>query len=240
MKNSIDFLIEIRKRLLLVIGLWALVATFFAFFSNDIYHVFALPLLHQLNHQKMIATAVMTPLFVPLQSALVLSVYICIPFFLYQVGQFIRPALYQSEQKIIRVFMVCGSLLFYAGSLFAYTIALPLLFRFLTHTVPPGVTLMPDMGAYFAFVVRMLLVFGLAFEVPIILVVIVKLGIVKVQTLTDKRPYIIVGSFVVGMLLTPPDVISQIMLALPLWGLFEVGVLFAKKVKKSQYEPLST
>lgn len=230
MKNSIAFLIELRARLMKALIAWGIVAAVFSYFSNDIYEGFALPILHQLTpREHLIATNVMTPFFVPLQSAIVASIYVCIPILLYQVWQFILPALYRKEKKFIFSLIISGTFLFYIGTLFCYFIVLPMMFRFLAHFSPAHVAFMPDISAYFDFVTRMLLAFGIAFEVPIVIVLLLWLNILSEEQCKKMRPYVIVACFVLGMLLTPPDVLSQTLLAIPLWGLFELGVWVGKK-----------
>lgn len=231
MKNKIIFLIELRARILRLLLIWGFVAAFFSYFSNQIYTLFALPILHQLTpHEHLIATEVTTPFFVPLQSAIVASIYICIPVLLYQFYQFILPALYQRERNLMIGLILSGTILFYIGTAFSYFFVLPLLFHFLAHFSPAGVVMMPDISAYFDFVTRMLLAFGFAFEVPIVIVVLIWLNVISFEQCKLMRPYIIVSCFILGMFLTPPDVLSQTMLAVPLWGLFELGVFVAKRL----------
>lgn len=233
MKNNIQFLIELRARLLRALTAWGMVAAIFSYFSNSIYDGLTLPILKQLTpHEHLIATAITTPFFVPLQSALVASIYICIPIFLYQLWQFILPALYQREKKLLFFLMLAGTILFYTGTAFSYCVVLPMLFRFLAHFSPENVVIMPDISAYFHFVTRMLLAFGLAFELPIVIVVLIWLNILSQKQCQQIRPYVIVGCFILGMLLTPPDVLSQTMLAIPLWGLFELGVFVGKMIRE--------
>ncbi|EKD78112.1 MAG: Sec-independent protein translocase TatC [uncultured bacterium] len=229
MKNNIQLLIELRARILRVLIMWGSIAALFSYFSNAIYEGFALPVLHQLTpHEHLIATEITSPFFVPLQSAIVLSVYVCIPVLLYQLWQFVLPALYQKEKKLVFGLMLSGAILFYVGTAFAYFIVLPMMFRFLAHFSPAQVVLMPDISAYFNFVSRMLLAFGFAFEVPIVIILLLWLHILSQEQCKKMRPYVIVGCFIVGMLLTPPDVLSQTLLAVPLWGLFELGVWVGK------------
>lgn len=235
MKNSISFLIELRARLLRVLLIWGMIAAIFSYFSNQIYTIFALPILHQLTpHEHLIATDVTTPFFVPLRSAIVASIYICVPVLLYQLWKFVLPALYHKERQLIIGLIIAGTLLFYIGTAFSYFCVLPLLFRFLAHFSPAGVVMMPDISAYFDFVTRMLLAFGAAFEVPIVIILLIWLNVLSLEQCKAIRPYIIVSCFIIGMLLTPPDVISQTMLAIPLWGLFELGVWAGKIIRMYQ------
>jgi len=233
MKNAVAFLIELRARLLKVFILWGMVAAIFTYFSNTIYEGFALPILHQLTpHEHLIATAVTTPFFVPLESAIVASIYVCMPILLYQLWQFILPALYQKEKKFIFLLILSGTFLFYIGTLFSYFIVLPMLFKFLAHFSPSHVAFMPDISTYFDFVTRMLLSFGIGFELPIVIVLLIWLNILTLKQCEQMRPYVIVGCFIAGMLLTPPDVLSQTLLALPMWGLFELGVWVGRHIKR--------
>ncbi|OGT42885.1 MAG: twin arginine-targeting protein translocase TatC [Gammaproteobacteria bacterium RIFCSPHIGHO2_12_FULL_40_19] len=235
MKNSIVFLIELRARILRVLITWGIIAAIFSYFANSIYNEFALPILHQLTpHEHLIATAVTTPFFVPLQSAMVASIYVCAPVLLYQLWQFILPALYRNERRFVFSLILLGTLLFYIGTLFSYFIVLPMMFRFLAHFSPAHVVFMPDISAYFDFVTRMLLAFGFAFELPVVIVVLIWLNVLSQEQCKNMRPYVIVGCFVLGMLLTPPDVLSQTLLAVPMWGLFELGVYIARRISRKK------
>jgi len=235
MKNSIALFIELRARLIKTLIAWGMVAAIFTYFANTIYEGFALPILRQLTpHEHLIAIAVTSPFFVPLESAIVASIYVCVPIVLYQLWQFILPALYQKEKRFIFSLMIAGTLLFYIGTLFSYFVVLPMMFKFLSGFSPKHVSFMPDMSAYFDFVTRMLLAFGLAFELPIVIVVLIWLNVLSQEQCKKMRPYVIVGCFILGMLLTPPDVLSQTLLALPLWGLFELGVWVATKISRNK------
>lgn len=237
MKNNIDYLIEFRQRFLRVLMVWGVIALTFSFFANNIYTFLAMPLLHQFTeHQSIIATAVSAPFFVPLQSAMMLSIYVCVPLLLYQLWQFTAPALYQKERRLAFSFLLFTSVLFYLGSVFAYYVVLPLFFQFATHFLPKGVTFMPDMSSYFAFVMRMLLAFSVAFELPVLIVFIIWCGFVSRDKIAKQRPYVIVSCFIIGMLIAPPDVFSQTLLAMPLWGLFELGLLISRMIKKRDIE----
>lgn len=239
MKNNFIFLIELRARLLRTLITFGIVAAVFSYFANNIYELFALPMLHQLTpNEHLIATAVTSPFFVPLQSAIVLSVYVCIPVLLYQLWRFILPALYQKEKKFIFLLVLSGTFLFYIGTLFSYFVVLPMMFHFLSHFSPAHVVIMPDISTYFNFVTRMLLAFGFAFEMPIVIILLLWLNILSQEQCKKMRPYVIVGCFVLGMLLTPPDVLSQTMLAIPLWGLFELGVWVGKILFKLRVDSL--
>jgi sec-independent protein translocase protein TatC len=224
----ISHLIELRDRLLHTVA--GLVLTFICLFpfANDIYSLLASPLLRQLpKGGQMIATAVTTPFFVPMKVALLAAFVISLPYTLYQVWAFIAPGLYQHEKRFAAPMVVLSTLLFLVGMAFAYFLVFPVVFGFIAGTAPEGVAVMTDIGNYLDFVITLFLAFGLAFEVPVAVVVLVKAGMVNIATLKEIRSYVIVGAFVAGAILTPPDVISQFMLAVPLWLLYEAGILAA-------------
>ncbi len=198
-------------------------------FSNPIYTTLAGPLLKHLPAQSsMIAIDVLSPFLTPLKFTLILSVFLTIPWTLYQVWAFVAPGLYQREKRLILPVLLSSILLFYCGMAFAYFVIMPLFFAFLTGTAPQGVAVMTDINHYLDFVLTMFFAFGVAFEVPVATVILVLIGVITPDALAAKRPYVIVGAFIVGMLLTPPDVISQTLLALPMWLLFEAGVFIAR------------
>ena len=222
-------LIELRQRLLKMVLGFVFVLICLLPFANNIYHWLATPLLVNLpSSAHMIATEITTPFFVPMKAAMLLAVIISSPFMLYQTWSFIAPGLYQHEKRFVLPLIVASFILFLLGMLFAYQIVLPLVFAFFTHTAPEGVVVMTDISHYLDFVISMLIAFGLAFEVPVLVVILVRAGIVKVQTLIEVRSYVIVGAFVIGAIFTPPDVLSQFLLAVPLCLLYELGVLFSK------------
>jgi sec-independent protein translocase protein TatC len=222
-------LIELRQRLLKMVLGFVFVLICLLPFANNIYHWLATPLLVNLpSSAHMIATEITTPFFVPMKAAMLLAVIISSPFMLYQTWAFIAPGLYQHEKRFVLPLIVASFILFLLGMLFAYQIVLPLVFAFFTHTAPEGVVVMTDISHYLDFVISMLIAFGLAFEVPVLVVILVRAGIVKVQTLIEVRSYVIVGAFVIGAIFTPPDVLSQFLLAVPLCLLYELGVLFSK------------
>ncbi len=223
------YFIEFRTRLirsLCVIGL-LFVALFFV--DQTLYHSLAKPLLQKLPMGTMIATDITTPFTVPLKTAFVSALLLGMPYLLYQLWSFIAPALHRNERQQILPLLMASILLFYSGVAFAYGVICPITFGFLTQCAPTGVQIMTDIQAYFDFMLHMLLAGGLAFEVPVFTLLVLKLGLCTIQQLIYLRPYVIVGAFVLGMLLTPPDVLSQIMLALPMWGLFEGGLWLAQR-----------
>jgi sec-independent protein translocase protein TatC len=198
-------------------------------FANDLYTYLAEPLLaHMVPGTSMIATQVVSPFLTPFKLALVMSIFVAVPFILYQAWGFMAPGLYQHERKLVFPLLLSSTILFYAGMAFAYYVVFPLVFGFLTGIAPEGVSVMPDITYYLDFAIKMFFAFGLAFEVPIATILLVWSRIVSAESLAAKRPYVIVAAFVFGMLLTPPDVISQTLLAVPMWLLFELGLVFSR------------
>lgn len=224
----LSHLIELRDRLLrIVVGVIVTFLSLFPF-ANKIYTLLAEPMLAKLPAGgQMIATAVTTPFFVPMKVAMLAAVVISMPHTLYQLWAFIAPGLYQHEKRFAAPMVILGTLLFLSGMAFAYFLVFPVVFGFITATAPEGVAVMTDIGNYLDFVMTLFLAFGIAFEVPVAVVLLVKLGMVSVATLKEIRAYVIVGAFVIGAIFTPPDVVSQIMLAVPLWLLYEAGILVA-------------
>ena len=199
------------------------------YFANDIYTILAEPLLRQLPEgATMIATGVATPFLTPMKLTLIVSFFLAIPYVLYQVWAFVAPGLYKNEKRLIAPLVFSSALLFYAGAAFAYFVVFPLIFGFFTKVAPEGVTIATDIASYLDFVLGLFIAFGIAFEIPIVTIVICWTGMMTPKELASKRPYVIVIVFIVGMLLTPPDIISQTLLAIPMWLLFEVGVFFAR------------
>jgi len=229
MTNLAQHLIEIRKRLLRsLLILAALVLVLFPF-ANSLYTTLAQPLLKHLpNGSHMIATQVASPLIAPLKLTIVIAVLIAIPFLLYQLWAFVAPGLYKQEKRFVAPLLLASSALFYIGVAFAYFLVVPIVMQFFVQTAPVGVVVMTDISSYLDFVLQMFLAFGITFEVPLIVLLLIRTGIVEHQTLVNQRPYIIIAAFVVGMLLTPPDVFSQILLAVPLCLLFELGLLLSR------------
>jgi sec-independent protein translocase protein TatC len=224
----ISHLIELRNRLLrIVIGLILVFIGLFPF-ANKIYTLLAQPLLSHLPAGgQMIATAVTTPFFVPMKVAMLAAFVISLPHTLYQVWSFIAPGLYTHERRFMAPLVIASTFLFFAGMCFAYFLVFPVVFGFIAGTAPEGVAVMTDIGNYLDFVITLFMAFGIAFEVPVAVVLLVYFGLVKIETLKDIRSYVIVGAFIIGAIFTPPDVISQVMLAVPLWLLYEAGILVA-------------
>ena len=225
----VEHLVELRDRLLRVVVVVAVLLLCLMPFANRLYALLAAPLLAQMQMGgSMIATQVASPFLTPFKLALVAAILVAMPYILYQFWAFVAPGLYRHEKRLAFPLMVTSSLLFYLGMAFAYFVVFPLMFAFFQAVAPHGVEIMTDISSYLDFVLKIFFAFGLAFEVPIATVVLVWTGFTTPEALAQKRPYIIVGVFVLGMLLTPPDMISQTLLALPVWGLFELGVLFSK------------
>lgn len=222
-------LIELRSRLLRSIITILIITAVLIPFSNDIYHLLARPLIASLPAtNSMIATEVTAPFLAPLKLTLVTAIMLSVPMLLYQLWAFIAPGLYKNERQLILPLLVSSTFLFSLGVAFAYFVVFPLMFSFFTQTAPEGVAVMTDISKYLDFVLTMFFAFGIAFEVPVATVLLVWAGITNVERLREKRPYIIVAVFVIGMLLTPPDVFSQTLLAVPMWLLFEAGLWFSQ------------
>ena len=228
----ISHLLELRDRLLRAVGAVLLLFLVTAPFANTLYEYLAAPLMSALPEgNTMISTEPHGPFFVPFKFAFAFATAIAMPYLLYQLWAFIAPGLYDSEKRLAIPLLVSSSGLFYLGIAFAYFVVFPLIFQFFTSTAPEGVAVMTDINSYLSFVLKLFFAFGLAFEVPVATVLMVRMGVTTTTSLAAKRPYIIVGAFVVGMLLTPPDLFSQTMLAIPVWVLFEVGLYVSKMVK---------
>ncbi|MCF6212148.1 MAG: twin-arginine translocase subunit TatC [Gammaproteobacteria bacterium] len=225
----VKHLIELRDRLLRVVLVIVVIFIGLFPFANDLYHFLAEPLMrHMPAGTSMIATEVASPFLTPFKLSLVTAMFAAVPFILYQAWAFIAPGLYLRERKLVFPLLFSSTLLFYAGMAFAYFAVFPLVFGFLTGVAPEGVAVMTDISRYLDFVLKMFFAFGLAFEVPIATILVVWSGMSTAKELAKKRPYIIVGAFVFAMLLTPPDVISQTLLAIPMWILFELGLIFSR------------
>lgn len=225
----ISHLIELRDRLLKVILCVLLVFLALASYANEIYSFLAGPLMkHMPKNSTMIAIDVASPFFTPFKLALVVAIFISVPFILYQFWAFVAPGLYKRERRMIFPLLIASTLLFYLGVVFAYFVVFPLVFTFLTTAAPEGVAVMTDITKYLDFVLTMFFAFGVCFEVPIVTVVLVWTGLVTPADLSAKRPYVFLAAFIIAMPLTPPDVLSQTLLAIPMWLLFEIGLLFSR------------
>ena len=239
-KNSfIPHLLELRNRLTKILLFVLVVFVLLIPFSGQIYNILSIPLLNALPQgSEMIAIDVASPFLIPFKLVIYLSIFIVIPYILYHLWSFIAPGLYSHEKKLIFPLIVSSSILFYLGAAFAYFVVFPLIFVFFIGIAPTDVAVMTDIGRYLDFVIALFFAFGFSFEVPIITVLLITSGITTKDKLRSKRPYIIVGAFTLGMLLTPPDVISQILLALPMWLLYELGLYSSKffKIRKTSNE----
>ncbi|QHM72833.1 Sec-independent protein translocase subunit TatC [Mixta intestinalis] len=225
----ISHLIELRKRLLNCIIAVLVIFLALVYFSNNIYQLVAEPLIEQMPAgTSMIATDVASPFLTPIKLTIIVSVFLAVPVILYQIWAFVAPALYRHERRLVMPLLFSSTLLFYLGVAFAYFIVFPMAFGFFAKTAPQGVTMATDITSYLDFVMTLFMAFGVAFEVPIAIVLLCWTGVTTPEALRQKRPYMLVGAFVVGMLLTPPDVFSQTLLAIPMYCLFEVGVFCSR------------
>jgi sec-independent protein translocase protein TatC len=234
----VSHLIELRNRLLK--SVLAILICFLALYTiaNELYLAISEPLRALLPEgSSLIATEVASPFLAPLKLTFFVAVLISIPFTLYQAWAFIAPALYKNEKKLAIPLLVSSVLLFYGGVAFAYYVVLPLVFGFFTSVGPSEVTVMTDINSYLNFVLKLFFAFGVTFEIPIATYLLIKAGVTSVASLSKKRPYIILGCFVMGMLITPPDIFSQTLLAIPMWMLFEVGLLAGRTVKVEEEKP---
>lgn len=231
----VQHLLELRTRLLHII--YCLLGSFICLFpfATDIYAIVSHPLLAVLPEgASMIATDVASPFLTPMKLTFFVALLISVPFLLYQIWSFIAPGLYKHEKRLALPLLVSSVLLFFAGMAFAYFIVFPTIFRFMTGIGLEGVTTMTDITKYLDFVLHMFFAFGFAFEIPIATILLIQAGVTTTASLVAKRPYIIVGCFVIGMLLTPPDVMSQLLLAIPMWMLFEAGLFCGRLIEKSR------
>jgi sec-independent protein translocase protein TatC len=225
----VSHLIELRDRVLrMVLVVLAVFLVLFPF-ANDLYTAISGPMREALpTGSTMISTKPIDPFLIPFKLSLQLAIFAAVPFILYQFWAFVAPGLYKHEKRLVMPLLISSTLLFYLGMAFAYFVVFPLVFTFLAGTAPEGVEVATDMGSYLDFVMTLFFAFGVAFEVPIATIILVWMGVTTPEKLRQKRPYVIVGAFVVGMFLTPPDIISQTLLALPMWVLFELGVIFSR------------
>ncbi len=229
--SLISHLLELRDRLLRSILSVIVIFVFLVPFANELYVFLADPLMSALPEgNSMISTEPHGPFFVPFKFAFACAFAIAVPYLLYQMWGFVAPGLYKHEKRLVIPILLSSSLLFYLGIVFAYFIVFPIVFTFFANSAPEGVMVMTDINAYFGFVVKLFFAFGVAFEVPVATVIMVKLGIASPEKLATKRPYIIIAAFVIGMLMTPPDIFSQTLLAVPVWLLFELGLFCSRYV----------
>jgi len=234
-ETFISHLIELRNRLMYSLAAVLIIFIPLAVFANDLYEYFAAPLMAVLPEgSTMISTEPHGPFFVPFKLSFAVAVAIAVPFLLYQLWAFVAPGLYDNERALAFPIITSSTVLFYLGIAFAYYAVFPIIFLFFTSTAPEGVAVMTDINAYFSFCLKLFFAFGIAFEVPIATVIMVRTGMTTPEALGAKRPYIVVGAFVLGMMMTPPDIFSQTLLALPVWLLFEIGLWFSRRIKPSE------
>lgn len=225
----VSHLLELRARLLRCLLFTGAIFSILVFFRDDIYSYLAAPLLTALPEGAgMIATSVASPFFIPVKLALFAAVVASVPYLLYQFWAFVAPGLYAHERHLVLPLLLSSTVLFYAGMAFAYYLVFPIVFAFFAQTVPVGVTMMTDIGAYLDFILALFFAFGFAFEIPVAVVILVWMDIIAADTFAAKRPYVIVAAFIIGMVLTPPDVLSQTLLAVPMIVLFELGLFCAR------------
>jgi len=233
----ISHLIEMRDRLLRAVI--AVVVLFIVLFpwAQDLYALLAKPMLESLPQGgQMIATEVTTPFFVPIKVTMMTAFLLALPYVFYQAWAFVAPGLYQHEKRIGVPLVISSVILFLLGMAFAYFLVFPVVFGFIVGVAPEGVAVMTDIGKYLDFVMTLFLAFGITFEVPVAVVLLVKMGMVSIAKLREIRPYVVVGAFVVGAIFTPPDIISQFMLAIPMWILYELGIVVAAMITKPKPE----
>lgn len=234
-QTLIEHLLELRDRLLRTVIVVLVLFLGLLPFANDIYHALAKPLLDVMPAgTSMIATGVASSFIAPMKLTAWLALFLAIPYVLWQVWAFVAPGLYRHEKRFAAPVVVSSVLLFYGGMAFAYFVVFPLVFAFFTATAPEGVAVMTDIEQYLSFVLTLFLAFGIAFETPVVVVLLVAMRMVSTQAMIAARPYIIVAAFVIGMLLTPPDILSQFLMAIPMWMLFEIGVLVGRVIEKKR------
>ncbi len=235
-QSIIDHLIELRSRLLkAVMTVLVLIVIMFPF-AGKIYTLIAKPVMTNLSAgTEMIATGVLSPFLTPFKMVIILAVIISMPVIFYQIWAFVAPGLYRHEKRIAMPILFSGIVLFYLGCAFAYFVVFPILFVFLPSIAPEGVVYMPDINSYLDIVIRLFFAFGLAFEIPVAVIILIVLGVTSSAQLAAKRPYIIVGILVVAMLLTPPDPSSQVLLAIPMWILFEFGLIMGRILRQRRH-----
>ncbi len=236
-ESFISHLLELRTRLLYAFGGLLLVFICLVPWAGDLYALLAEPMLAKLpKGGQMIAIDVITPFFVPIKVAMMAAFLIALPYILYQAWLFVAPGMHAHEKRLMLPLVTASVVLFFFGMAFAYFVVFPVVFGFFSGAAPQGVAVMTDIDKYLSFVMGMFLAFGTTFEVPVAVVVLVKMDMVSIAKLKEIRPYVIVGAFILGALLTPPDVVSQFMLAIPLWLLYEVGIVVAGWMIKDSKE----
>ena len=232
--SLISHLLELRDRLLYAVIAIAVVFLALLPFTGEVYTLVAQPLMGVLPAgATMVATEVASPFLTPIKLSLAVAVVITIPFLLYQIWAFVAPGLYRHERRLVMPLLLSSTLLFYGGMAFAYFVVFPMAFGFFVQALPPGVTMMTDIRSYMDFVFSMFFAFGIAFEVPIAVILLARMGVVNPETLAQKRPYVILWAFIVAAVITPPDIFSQFFLAVPMIILFEIGLFVARAMKRA-------
>lgn len=236
-QTLVSHLVELRSRLIkAVLSILVLVLVMMPF-SGKVYSVMAHPVMRYLPEgSNMIATGVLSPFLTPFKLVFILAIIFAIPVIIYQLWAFVAPGLYKNEKRLAKPLLFSSIVLFYLGCLFAYFVIFPIMIQFMTFTIPHGVNYLPDINSYLDTMVRLFFAFGMAFEMPVAVIILILLGVTTPEKLAKNRPYVIVSVFVVGMLLTPPDVISQTLLAVPMWLLFEVGIFMGRFLKNPDPE----
>lgn len=232
-ETFIAHLVELRDRLIRAVGAVLVVFVCLMPWAGDIYDLLALPMMHALpDGTRMIATGVVTPFFVPVKVTLMVAFVGALPVVLYQAWAFVAPGLYAHEKRLAMPLVAGSTILFLLGMAFCYFFVFNMVFKFIGEFAPKSITPAPDIEQYLSFVMTMFLAFGLTFEVPVAVILLTMFGVVDREKLKQARPYVIVGAFVIAAVVTPPDVISQFMLAVPMWALFEVGLILSKYVRR--------
>lgn len=237
--NIIKYLNDLRSSLLQCIILIAIIFFLLYPFSDNIYNFIASPIINAIKDTNLIAIGVISPFLTPLKMTLILAIYIGMPFILYKIWAFVAPALYKHEKNLITPLIISSAILFYAGIFFSFYIVFPVVFEFLTIIGPSSVDFTPDISYYLSFIIKVSFAFGVAFEVPVATILLITFGVIDVSSLRKNRPYVIIAAFALGMILTPPDIISQILIAIPMWLLFELGLICSplfKKIKVKKYK----
>ena len=234
----VSHLAELRTRLLRCVAAIFLIFACLFSFAQKIYTLVSAPLRQYLPEgATMIATDVASPFLTPFKLTMIVALFLAMPVILHQVWGFIAPGLYKHEKRIAVPLLISSIILFYSGMAFAYFLVFPIIFHFFASVTPEGVSMMTDIASYLDFIMTLFFAFGLAFEVPVAVVLLIWIGVVDVQYLRKIRPYVIIGCFVVGMILTPPDIFSQTLLAVPMWLLFEVGILAGSLIRSRRGQP---
>lgn len=235
MNDFIPHLIELRSRLISCLWVFSLSFLVLFYFDEKLYTLLADPLFQVLPEKNsLIATDITSPFTVPMKLAFITTLVLTAPYCLYQIWSFVAPGLYQAEKKTVLPFLIFSILCFYIGILFSYFILCPLALNFFVHLAPKGVLVMTDIRHYLDFVLTLLFAGAIAFQVPVITLALIRSKIISINLMIHLRPYVIVFCFIAGMLLTPPDVLSQILVAIPMWGLYEMGILFGKFLDKKE------